>query len=262
MAQLTDLQLFTPSFHFSDQAGEAGARNDRSSNTLVFRGLYLNGNVGINAGGLLFIDGAPVVGAFSPSIVDTERVEILKGPQSAYFGRSTFVGAVNFVMKEPADEFGGRVSVEFAKFGSNEQHVMLEGPIVRDKLSARVSARHWKQGGYIDNYGVPGERLGGRTTNSIATTVLFTPTSALKAKLFVNYFEDEDFHGAQFALKQESYNGRANPDGSCDPLSAPLRAGLSPRSRAAGRYRLRRAAEHERGGPGDLLRRYGDRFDP
>ena len=234
MAQLVDLQLFTPSFHFSDQAGEAGARNDRSSNSLVFRGLYLNFNVGINAGGLLFIDGAPVVGAFMPSIVDTERVEILKGPQSAYFGRSTFVGAVNFVMKEPGDEFGGRVSGEFAKFGTNEQHIMLEGPIVKDKLSARVSGRHWKQGGYIDNFGVPGERLGGRSTNSVAATVLFTPTSALKAKLFVNYFEDEDFHGAQFALKQESYNGRANPDGSCDPLSAPLREGLSPRSRAAG----------------------------
>ncbi len=234
MVQLTDLQLFTPSFSFTDQAGEAGARNDRSSNSLVFRGLYLNFNGGINAGGLLFIDGAPVVGAFLPSIVDTERVEVLKGPQSAYFGRSTFVGAVNFVMKEPGDEFRGRISAEYAEFGSNEQHVMLEGPIVEDKLSARVSGRHWKQGGYIDNFGVPGERLGGRTTNSISTSVLFTPTSALKAKLFVNYFEDEDFHGAQFALKQESYNGRANPDGTCDPLSAPLREGLNPRSRAAG----------------------------
>ena len=234
IVQLTDLQLFTPSFSFTDQAGEAGARNDRSSNSLTFRGLYLNFNVGINAGGLLFIDGAPVVGAFLPSIVDTERVEVLKGPQSAYFGRSTFLGAVNFVMKEPADEFGGRVSAEFAEFGTNEQHIMLEGPIVKDKLAARVSARHWKQGGYIDNYGQPGERLGGRTTNSISTSVLFTPTSALKAKLFVNYFEDEDFHGAQYALKQDSFNGRANPDGSCDPLSAPLRAGLSPRSRAAG----------------------------
>ena len=92
----------------------------------MFRGLYLNINVGINAGGLLFIDGAPVVGGYSPSIVDTERVEILKGPQSAYFGRSTFVGALNFVMKEPGNEFGGRVSADFASFGSNEQHVMVE----------------------------------------------------------------------------------------------------------------------------------------
>ena len=158
MAQLTDIQLFTPSFSFTDQAGQSG-RNDRSSNALVFRGLYLNVNVGITAGGLLFIDGAPVVGGYSPSIVDTERVEILKGPQSAYFGRSTFVGAVNFVMKEPDNEFRGRVSADFAKFGSNEQHVMLEGPIVKDKLSVRVSGRHWKQGGYIEIFANRGSTL-------------------------------------------------------------------------------------------------------
>ncbi len=232
MAQLTDLQLFTPSFSFTDQAGQSG-RNDRSSNSLTFRGLYLNVNVGITAGGLMFIDGAPVVGGYMPSIVDTERVEVLKGPQSAYFGRSTFVGAVNFVMKEPGDEFGGRVSGDYGSFGSNEQHLMLEGPIVKDKLSVRVSARHWELGGYIDNYGQPGERLGGRTTNSLSTSIVFTPTDGWKAKLFVNYFEDDDFAGAQFALKQDSYNGRANPDGTCDPLSTPLREGLDPTSRAA-----------------------------
>ncbi len=146
MAELNDIQLYTPSFSFTNQQGGSG-RNDRSSNALVFRGLYLNINVGVNAGGLLFIDGAPVVGGYSPSIVDTERVEILKGPQSAYFGRSTFVGALNFVMKEPGNEFGGRISTDLARFGSNEQHIMIEGPLVKDKLSMRVSGRHWRQGG-------------------------------------------------------------------------------------------------------------------
>ena len=235
MAELTDIQLFTPSFSFTNQQGGSG-RNDRSSNALVFRGLYLNINVGINAGGLLFIDGAPVVGGYSPSIVDTERVEILKGPQSAYFGRSTFVGALNFVMKEPGDEFGGRISADFAKFGSNEQHIMIEGPLVEDKLKVRVSGRHWRQGGYIDNFADPSDELGERTTNSVSTSIVFTPTDSLKAKLFVNFFVDEDWAATQFALKQDQYNGRGNIDGSCDPLSAPLRPGVQEGSRAAFGY--------------------------
>ncbi|MYF08212.1 MAG: TonB-dependent receptor plug domain-containing protein, partial [Rhodospirillaceae bacterium] len=213
MAELNDIQLYTPSFSFTNQQGGSG-RNDRSSNALVFRGLYLNINVGVNAGGLLFIDGAPVVGGYSPSIVDTERVEILKGPQSAYFGRSTFVGALNFVMKEPGDEFGGRISTDFSSFGSNEQHIMFEGPLVEDKLSMRVSGRHWRQGGYIDNYADPSDELGERTTNSISTSIVFTPTDTLKAKLFVNFFVDEDWSATQFALKQDQYNGRGNIDGS------------------------------------------------
>ena len=235
MAQLTDIQLYTPSFSFTNQQGGSG-RNDRSSNALVFRGLYLNINVGINAGGLLFIDGAPVVGGYSPSIVDTERVEILKGPQSAYFGRSTFVGALNFIMKEPGNEFGGRISTDFSSFGSNEQHVMVEGPIIEDKLSVRVSGRRWIQGGYIDNFADPSDELGERTTNSISTSIVFTPTNSLKAKLFVNFFVDEDWSATQFSLKQDAFNGRGNIDGSCDPLSAPLRPGVQPGSRAAFGY--------------------------
>ena len=235
MAELTDIQLYTPSLSFTNQQGGSG-RNDRSSNALVFRGLYLNINVGINAGGLLFIDGAPVVGGYSPSIVDTERVEILKGPQSAYFGRSTFVGALNFVMKEPGDEFGGRVSANFSRFGSNEQHLMIEGPLVEDRLAVRVSGRHWRQGGYIDNHADPSDALGERTTNSLAATLVFTPTDALKAKLFVNYFEDEDYAATQFALKQDQFNGRANPDGSCSSLSGPPPEGVDPMSRAGFGY--------------------------
>lgn len=47
---------------------------------------------------------------------------------------------------------------------------------------------------------------------------------------------DEDWAATQFALKQDQYNGRGNIDGSCDPLSAPLRTGVQPGSRAAFGY--------------------------
>ncbi len=233
MEQLTDIQLYTPSFSFTNMQG-GSARNDRSSNALVFRGLSLNGNAGIFAGGQLFIDGAPVVGAYSPSIVDVERVEILKGPQTAYFGRSAFVGALNFIMKEPGDEFGATISADAARYGSHEVHVSVEGPLVEGKLAGRLSYRDWEQGGYVNNNNpqnpvdpaklLPSvnNELGERTTQSISGTLVWTPTDNLKIKGFFNYFEDEDGPGAQFSLKQESFNGRALVGGGCDPLSAPL----------------------------------------
>ncbi|MFL2771959.1 MAG: TonB-dependent receptor, partial [Rhodospirillaceae bacterium] len=226
MAQLEDIQLYTPSFSFTNMQG-GSARNDRSSNSLVFRGLTLASNVNITAGGMLFIDGAPVIGARAPSVVDTERVEILKGPQSAYFGRSTFVGAINFIMKEPGDEFGGSASAEYSRFGSNEQNISIEGPVVPGKLNARVSGRHWHQGGYVENFANPSVSLGERTTNSISTSLVFTPADDLKIKAFVNYFEDSDGAATQFSLKQESFNGRANPDRSCSPIGSPLQAGVT-----------------------------------
>jgi iron complex outermembrane receptor protein len=236
LVELKDLQLYTPSFSFTHMQG-GSARNDRSSNALVFRGLNLSNNVGITAGGQLFIDGAPVIGAYQPSTVDAERVEILKGPQSAYFGRSTFVGALNFVMKEPGDEFAGSAGIEYSPtFGSNEQYLSLEGPIT-DNLALRVSGRHWEQGGYITNFANPSVKLGQRDTNSASLNLVWTPTENVKVKTFLNYFRDEDGPAAQFGLQNappqlgggifpSQLNGIPYPDGTCDPLGSPLRPGF------------------------------------
>lgn len=205
MSTLEDIQLFTPSFFFSNQQGGSG-RNDRSSNSLTFRGLFLGSNTGISAGGLMFIDGAPIIGAQAPSVVDMERVEILKGPQAAYFGRSTFVGAINFVSKDPSDEFGGRVTAEYSRFGSNEANLVLEGPIVPGKMNVRVSGRHYEQGAHYENAANPTVGFGARETNSISASMVFTPTEDLKIKAYINYFEDNDGPPAQASLKDESYN--------------------------------------------------------
>ena len=41
------------------------------------------------------------------SMNDIKRVEVVKGPQSAFFGRATFGGAINFISKTPGDDFNG-----------------------------------------------------------------------------------------------------------------------------------------------------------
>lgn len=217
--QLNDIANSTPSFRFENQQGGSG-RNDRSTNALVFRGLFLSNNFGLTAGGQMFIDGAPIIGAQPPTITDVERIEILKGPQSAYFGRSTFVGAINFIMKEPANEFKGRVIAEYSRYGSNEQVVSLEGPVVEDKFAVRVSGRHWHEGGAYRNFAEPSQKLGDRTTNSASAAFVFTPSDALKIKSYINYFENADGPPAQAALKQDQFNGVANVDKTCGPLPA------------------------------------------
>jgi iron complex outermembrane recepter protein len=216
--QLNDVMVMTPSFNFVNQQGGSG-RNDRSANALVFRGLFLSNNVGLNAGGQLFIDGAPVIGAQPPSIIDVERIEVLKGPQSAYFGRSTFVGAINFVIREPGNEFKGKVSAEASSFGSHDGSISVEGPIIADKLSARVSGRHFVRGGQFVNQANTNEKLGRQSTGSVSGSFVFRPTDDLKIKAYANWFEDNDGPPAQGALKSGEFTGRANADGSCTPFS-------------------------------------------
>jgi iron complex outermembrane receptor protein len=230
--QLTDIQAMTPGFHFVNQQGGSG-RNDRSANNLIFRGLFLNLNTGLQAGGALFIDGAPVIGAQPPASTDVERIEVLKGPQSAYFGRSTFVGAINFITKEPGNEFKGSLRAEVSSWHSHDASLALEGPIVEDKLAARVSIRDFVRGGQYVNAADTNEKLGRQTTRSLSGTLVFTPTDDLKIKAWYNRFVDDDGAPAQFALKRDQFTQRANPDKTCSPLSAPVAAGVNPTGRAA-----------------------------
>jgi iron complex outermembrane receptor protein len=218
MKDLGDVMRMTPSFNFVNQFGSSG-RNDRSTNSLVFRGLYLNSNAGLNAGGLMFIDGAPVIGAQPPPITDVARIEVLKGPQSAYFGRSAFAGAINFVTRDPNQEFGGRAAVEYSSWDSFDANLSVEGGLTED-LAARVSLRSYKRGGQYTNFTDPnGQKLGEQTSESISLSMAWTPSDKLKIKGYFNAFRNDDGPPAQLALKSESFNGRANPDGTCTPFS-------------------------------------------
>jgi iron complex outermembrane receptor protein len=223
--QLTDVMLMTPSFNFVNQVGGSG-RNDRGTNSLVFRGLFLANNSGLNGGGQMFIDGAPVIGAHAPAIADVARIEVLKGPQSAYFGRSTFVGAINYITRDPSmDEFKGRFSAEASSWNSHDLTASFEGPLVEDKVAARVTGRNYRRGGQYTNYANPGaEKLGRQTTGSVSGSLLFTPSDAFKAKTYVNWFEDNDGPPAQGAFKSDTFS-RVNADGSCTPFSAASPAG-------------------------------------
>ncbi len=215
--QLTDIMMITPSFYFSNQQGASG-RNDRTVNSLLFRGLYLDRNFGLSAGGQLFVDGAPVLGAAPPPISDVERVEILKGPQSAYFGRSAFVGAIGFTTRDPSAESGGRISLEGSSFDSHEANLSIEGPLGKS-ATGRVSIRNFERGGYYNNAAVADEKLGGQTTNSISGTVVWKPTESLKAKAFVNWFIDADGAVAQGALLSDNFNGRPQANGTCSTFA-------------------------------------------
>lgn len=201
------LNDFAPGFRYETQGSSVATRG---FNTFVVRGIYPGSDSPERQAVSVFVDGMPVGGGGAiPGLTDVTQVEVVKGPQSAYFGRSTFAGAVNFITRAPGFDPRFSADVTLGNYAGREVKVAVEGPIVDNILAGRISARHYHAGGQHDNYGHEG-KLGERETNSYAGSLLFTPSDDLRIRANYTGWEDEDGPAAQAYLLAEDYNCSAN----------------------------------------------------
>jgi iron complex outermembrane receptor protein len=189
IADIEDVATFSPGFRFQNQSV---GRNDRGFKQYVMRGMVPNSALATRQAVTLFVDGAPVAGGNVSGVTDIERIEVVRGPQSAFFGRSTFAGAINFITREPSFEWGGSVTAEVASWDTTDVSASVEGPLIDDRLAFRLSGRSYETGGDYTDVGYAGERLGERDTESISLSLLAKPTDPLKIRLFVTAWRDDD----------------------------------------------------------------------
>lgn len=205
IGDLEELSMRVPGFFFSDQV--VTGRNDRSFQTgLVIRGMVPNANLSTRQTAQVFLDGAPMPGGAVRGLSDIERVEVIKGPQSAYFGRATFSGAVNLVTRNPGDTWGGRVKIGAGQFDARDAEASIEGPLVDERLAFRLSAQYEDRDGQYTNQADRSERLGARRTSAATLTLYATPAERFSAKLFAKYFRDEDGPQANGLLDARDFN--------------------------------------------------------
>ncbi len=191
---LDDVSTLAAGFYFFNQGQNQPGRYNTQ---LRFRGLNQAQFSPSFETGALFIDGVYVLnGGTSLSLMDIERVEVIKGPQSAYFGRNTFGGAVNFITRDPSlEEFSGEANILATHRNRIDLTGMIEGPIIPDVLSGSLSARVYdKEGHYSAS---DGGNLGDENTWTVNGKLLWQPVENFSAKLRVAYSEDDDAAPAQ-----------------------------------------------------------------
>ncbi len=192
IVSLSDLATNTPGVNINNNSS---GRADRSFQQIIIRGFTPSTSLATTVS--TFIDGAPVSSPTAlTTISDPARIETLKGPQSAYFGRNTFAGAVNVVNKVPTGEWGGSLSAMGGTRSNYRFHADIEGPILGDALTFRIAADKFaKDGSYHNAYS--GETMGDQSSKSINALIVAKPTSNLTIKLFGLYSEDRDGPAAQ-----------------------------------------------------------------
>lgn len=166
-------------------------------------GIYLRGlapantandlNVDANVG--VFIDGMYQTSRNTLdiiSVLDVGQIEVVKGPQSALYGRSTFAGALNVSTKRPSQEWEGSVQ---ATVGQDEDYRIrgtVGGPIT-DYLSFRVAGGYLTYDGYGKNLANTKDNLGGTQKYAFSGALELRPSENFTMRLsgFLSHSETE-----------------------------------------------------------------------
>lgn len=171
-----------------------GAGTGRFMPNLTFRGLQNVFPQPRAQVGAVFVDGNFVLGGVNAvNTADVERVEVLRGPQNAYFGRNTFAGAINFITKTPGNEFKAELGAQASVRQTYIVNAAIETPIIEDKLAMRLSLfSRDKRGHYVAR---DGGRMGDEGTQSVGLTLYATPTDKLWIRVRAGYQRDDDGPG-------------------------------------------------------------------
>ncbi len=222
IGDLASLAAFSPGLTLFENV-------DRGYGQVFIRGMQNTPPVGDTSRELasVFIDGIYFTGGVSAINTDNiERVEVIKGPQSALFGRSTFSGAVNFITKTPGNTLKGSASATIKTDNDYEVSASLEGPIVRDILAARVSGRFRDFGGQYTN-SFNGAPLGKERDVSVTGQLYFTPGERVTAKLTASYLAQNDGPPSSLLVGRKPVQNYTTPSGvtlyqGVVPLTGPI----------------------------------------
>ena len=190
---IEDIANFTPGLHMSNVLA---TRNDPA---LKFRGMDNSNTQRDQQLASAFVDGIYLSGTSQwVSMNDIERVEVVKGPQSAFFGRATFGGAVNYITKTPGDEWAADLQLVAGQDGRMDLEGSVEGPIVEGKFSYRLTGRLYSYDGGWDNEWPGGDKLGAQETRALSLTLYATPSENVSIRFRSVYSEDDDGAGVRF----------------------------------------------------------------
>lgn len=177
----------------------------RRSNRPVIRG---QANILGSSGVSYFIDGVYISGSISDyDLNDIERIEVIKGPQSALYGRNTYSGAINLVTKTP-EEAGGRLQIEAADDEQYELSASIRGKL-GENASGGLNLRWFNAAGSFTNE-FDGSDIGEQDSVSISGVLQFEPTENLDIRLrgYTSHLRD----GQPALFAQDSTNNNCFAD--------------------------------------------------
>lgn len=194
LASVTELDAVAPGLTFVTNPSRFG-----SGPAIALRGVSTQTQgSGVQDSVAIVIDGVVYerakAGAF-PDLSDTERVEVLRGPQGTLFGKNASAGVISITTKEPTEDFVSEAAVGYSNYNSIDVRGSMSGALIDDRLAGRLSAYRSSRDGYVENIHDGSEWEDDEQTGFRGKLVL-AATDSDRLKLSADYVEQKNGGGA------------------------------------------------------------------
>ncbi|NQX88432.1 MAG: TonB-dependent receptor, partial [Halioglobus sp.] len=120
--------------------------------------------------------------------VETESIQVLRGPQGTLFGKNTTGGAILYTSIKPSEQFGATARGTYGNLGRKDASLTVDIPVLEDTLLSRLSAATIKRDGYTENV-LDGTAYTDEDRNIIVGQLRWLPSDTIIIDLNANYTE-------------------------------------------------------------------------
>jgi len=87
-----------------------------------------------------YVDGVPQLSSSTTDVefLDIDRIEFLRGPQGALYGRNTLGGVIHYISREPSRDWSFDLETSFAEASHQRARLSASGPLVENRAFFRV----------------------------------------------------------------------------------------------------------------------------
>jgi outer membrane receptor protein involved in Fe transport len=183
---IADLSSVVPSLRI-------GQLQTSTNTNFIIRG-FGNGanNPGIEPSVGVFVDGvyrSRSAGSIG-DLVDVQRVEVLRGPQSTLFGQNASAGVISVVTKKPEFEWGGMVEATVGNLSERVFKGKVTGPI-SDTLAFSVAGSMNTRDGYFQNL-TNGKMVNDRDRWDVRAQLLWNASENTSVRLIADKSEIDE----------------------------------------------------------------------
>lgn len=154
------------------------------ASALRIRGIGNEGNIpNFEPDVAFYIDGAfrARTGLGMGDLVEIERIEVLKGPQSTLYGRNATAGVINVVTPGPdLDGFSATGEITLGRFDETAVRGSVTGPLT-EHTAYRLSLLSRERDGWMDN--TAGADPNADDQQSLRAQLLFRPSESLSLRM-------------------------------------------------------------------------------